>query len=418
MQQKFQKKLRLLNHRSKSKSFKKKVMKKYIYIALYLLSSTTTYSQNYLFADTLIQYTTAVHVNLPYNSQVPQSAVDTITSLDCSGLGITDISDLAGFSMLKSINLSYNEIEDVTILASLPNIRNINLSNNRLTSIDVLAFPETDTLSIDVSHNYIDDFTLFTDNTIAIFNIFGQYVQKKSFVETYYNALTLSPVTNNCQKFNVSYSIWSNNPDTTFIHFGDSLKSAINVDGYTNLLQHEYSALGKFPIKIKIGSDSIVEIAKVGFLGQPLITYQSGQLHSNAVSGNQWYLNNAKIDGETSSTMTPTQTGSYKVIVTCESGCLTESNPLAINALTTSLDYQTNKLTFVIYPNPAKSVTTISSTESIERIELCDISGRVIENFTVNSTTLQLDLTKLTKGVYLIKGFSESGLVLRKLVKE
>lgn len=393
-------------------------MKKYIFATVFLMSSLMSYSQNYLFADTLLQYTTAVHINLPYNSPVPQSAVDTITMLDCSGLGITDIADLAGFSMLKSVNLSYNNIEDVTILASLPNLRFIDLSNNKLTSIDVLAFPETDTLSIDVNHNYIDDFTLFTDNTIAIFNIFGQNAQKKSFVETYYNALTLSPVTNNCQKFNVTYSIWSNNPDSTFIHFGDNTKSAIIVNGYTNSLLHEYSSTGVFPMKIKIGTDSIIKIAKVEIIGQPIINYQNGQLHSTALTGNQWYLNGVKIDSEISNSMTPMQTGAYKVIVTCESGCLTESNILAISTLTTSLDNRLNKPEFTVYPNPAKSLTTISSTESIERIELCDISGRVIQKFTVNSTILQLDLYKLTKGVYLMKGFLECGLVVRKLVKE
>jgi hypothetical protein len=171
-------------------------------------------------------------------------------------------------------------------------------------------------------------------------------------------------------------------------------------------------------MKIKIGSDSITKIAKVEIIGQPIINYQNGQLHSNALTGNQWYLNSVKIDGETSNSMTPTQTGTYKVIVTCESGCLSESNPLAISALTTSFDNQLNKPEFTVYPNPAKSFTTISSTESIERIELCDISGRVIQKFTVNSTILQLDLNKLTKGVYLMKGFLESGLVVRKLVKE
>jgi hypothetical protein len=393
-------------------------MKKYIFATVFLVSSLMSYSQNYLFADTLLQYTTAVHLNLPYNSPVPQSAVDTITMLDCSGLGITDIADLAGFSMLKSVNLSYNNIEDVTILASLPNLRFIDLSNNKLTSIDVLAFPETDTLSIDVNHNYIDDFTLFTDNTIAIFNIFGQNAQKKSFVETYYNALTLSPVTNNCQKFNVTYSIWSNNPDSTFIHFGDSLKSAINVDGYTNSLQHEYSALGAFPMKIKIGSDSITKIAKVSFVGQPLITYQSGQLLSNAVSGNQWYLNDVKIEGETSSTMTPTQTGTYKVVVTCESGCLSESNPLAISTLTTLLDNQINRPKFTVFPNPAKSFITISSTESIERIELCDISGRIILSKTVNSNAYTFDLSEHSKGIYIVKGFNEKGVITKRFVKE
>lgn len=86
--------------------------------------------------------------------------------------------------------------------------------------------------------------------------------------------------------------------------------------------------------------------------------------------------------------------------------------------MNTGLLYNKEKIQFSVYPNPAKSFTTISSTENIERIELCDISGRVIQKFIVNSNNYLLDLNKLTKGVYLIKGFTESGVKVGKFVKE
>jgi uncharacterized protein (TIGR02145 family) len=86
--------------------------------------------------------------------------------------------------------------------------------------------------------------------------------------------------------------------------------------------------------------------------------------------------------------------------------------------MNTGLLYNKEKIQFSVYPNPAKSFTTISSTETIERIELCDISGRTIQNYTINSTTYLLDLQNLTKGVYLIKGFTEGRVKVGRFVKE
>lgn len=68
-------------------------------------------------------------------------------------------------------------------------------------------------------------------------------------------------------------------------------------------------------------------------------------------------------------------------------------------------NYNVANLGFSVYPNPAKSFTTISSTDNIERIEICDISGRTIQRLNVNSTNYLIDLKELSKGVYIIKGF-------------
>ena len=73
---------------------------------------------------------------------------------------------------------------------------------------------------------------------------------------------------------------------------------------------------------------------------------------------------------------------------------------------------------FIIYPNPATLFTTVSSTENIERIELCDISGRILQSKTVNSTAYSLDLSELSKGVYLIKGYTDKGILTSRFVKE
>lgn len=73
---------------------------------------------------------------------------------------------------------------------------------------------------------------------------------------------------------------------------------------------------------------------------------------------------------------------------------------------------------FTVYPNPATLFTTVSSTYNIKQIELYDMSGRIIQIFTVNSTSYRVDLHKLSKGIYLIKAITEDGLKIGRFVKE
>ena len=71
-----------------------------------------------------------------------------------------------------------------------------------------------------------------------------------------------------------------------------------------------------------------------------------------------------------------------------------------------------------LYPNPANTHLRISTKEVLHRLAVCDISGRVIQYETVNSDTYSLNVSHLAKGVYLIKGFTENGVVTSRFIKE
>lgn len=53
----------------------------------------------------------------------------------------------------------------------------------------------------------------------------------------------------------------------------------------------------------------------------PLITLNGNQLQSSNLNGNQWYLNNTLLSGETGQFITPSQSGNYKVKYTSNEGC-------------------------------------------------------------------------------------------------
>ncbi len=76
-----------------------------------------------------------------------------------------------------------------------------------------------------------------------------------------------------------------------------------------------------------------------------------------------------------------------------------------------------------IYPNPASDYISVYSGNNTGKIEICDISGRVIiynrgatQSRAPNNR--QIDISNLNPGIYFIKLFTESGLFVRKFVKE
>ena len=67
----------------------------------------------------------------------------------------------------------------------------------------------------------------------------------------------------------------------------------------------------------------------------------------------------------------------------------------------------------VFYPNPTKGL--ISFSKSIEKIEVVDISGKILLSF---SNVREINIGDLPAGSYLLRLHSNENSVLRKIVKE
>lgn len=74
---------------------------------------------------------------------------------------------------------------------------------------------------------------------------------------------------------------------------------------------------------------------------------------------------------------------------------------------------------FNVYPNPAQSNWTFSSSkETIESIHLVDITGRTIKTVTPKNSKVTLDASGLTSGIYFAKVTTASGTKTMKVVKQ
>jgi len=80
-----------------------------------------------------------------------------------------------------------------------------------------------------------------------------------------------------------------------------------------------------------------------------------------------------------------------------------------------------NSIAVSIYPNPASNDITIETTENtLHTIEILDYQGRTIhlQNNIKEDYVIQLNLSNIPDGLYLVKLTTEEGMVTRKIVKQ
>lgn len=172
------------------------------------------------------------HIGLAEGADVLQTHTDTITSIDLSGLGITDIRDVVYLSAVKKLNLSYNEISDVSSLLTLENLQSVDLSNNQIEDVNTLAFMQLDSLELDVSSNYIQDFSYFYSPTPCQFTFLGMGMQQVKDAP-YFDVYQLFVDINAQGKTELFYRGYTNMEGPTYVACGEA-QTAATMNGNSN----------------------------------------------------------------------------------------------------------------------------------------------------------------------------------------
>ena len=71
-----------------------------------------------------------------------------------------------------------------------------------------------------------------------------------------------------------------------------------------------------------------------------------------------------------------------------------------------------------IYPNPAKNVLNISSTEGEGSVKLYNTIGEVLKFKSINSNQSSLDISTINPGIYFIEVTSNEEVITKKFIKE
>lgn len=71
-----------------------------------------------------------------------------------------------------------------------------------------------------------------------------------------------------------------------------------------------------------------------------------------------------------------------------------------------------------IFPNPTASIINVNCDNTIKKVELYDVQGRLLQIQIVDSATTSLDMSNKTNGIYFAKITSEKGIKVEKISKE
>jgi hypothetical protein len=102
-------------------------------------------------------------------------------------------------------------------------------------------------------------------------------------------------------------------------------------------------------------------------------------------------------------------------LLSSESSFLGDAGLMDIALSTLSVE-NIDQLESLIYPNPAREMLWVTVNPPLKRIEIYDYNGRLVLEKKVESDAVSLD--ELPKGSYLIRLYSDSGVMVKKLIRE
>jgi len=152
----------------------------------------------------------------------------------------------------------------------------------------------------------------------------------------------------------------------------------------------------------------------------PSITLNGNILHSDAITGNQWYQNGFLITGATNQNYTVTVNDTYYTIVTINNCSSIQSNSINVALTGISLLYNDNSV--IIYPNPVMDIITIDLQKISDlkntHISIYNLQGQLLLQKSITQEKTELSINNLAKGMYIVKVYNNNNTMVTKFVKE
>jgi hypothetical protein len=139
-------------------------------------------------------------------------------------------------------------------------------------------------------------------------------------------------------------------------------------------------------------------------------------LISGSDVGNQWYLNNEPVPGETDPILMPRKQGSYTVQVTID-GCRSGVSPSHLVIVTAVEEWAS---AVQVYPNPVAETLKINLASEMTgvKLSLTSAAGVPVRTLHVDAGSCEIDVSQLPAGIYMLqveyKGKVNQYKVLRK----
>ena len=147
-----------------------------------------------------------------------------------------------------------------------------------------------------------------------------------------------------------------------------------------------------------------------------VITDSNYVLTSSPAPQYQWYLDGNPIPGATGMTHTAVANGTYKVYASVAGCDGFYSNEIVIATL--GIQNRDAGFNISIAPNPTTGMVWLSGLNAPSVISVFDLSGKTIMENKTENETLELDLSDVKSGIYLMQVKNDSGVSRKKIVKQ
>lgn len=191
------------------------------------------------------------------------------------------------------------------------------------------------------------------------------------------------------------------------------------IDGNTYFASNN-TATHTIPTGAANGCDSVITLNLTIIGVNTTITQNNNTLTANAAFATLQWLdcdsNFAVINGANNSLYIPTKNGNYAVQVT-QNGCTDTSACVSVTGVGIT---ELKTMLYTVYPNPTNNIINIQFEKVGESTsyELTSIEGKIVLEGKVNNNLTQLDLSRESKGIYLLKVISNKKITTHKIIKQ
>ena len=114
--------------------------------------------------------------------------------------------------------------------------------------------------------------------------------------------------------------------------------------------------------------------------------------------------------------LTPNQTYYIKAYVTTDIETI-YGNELSFTTLNNVGVESIDQNKILIYPNPTKGIINISGLGTSGVVEIIDITGKIVKQQPIDNSYLQVDISLLNKGIYMVRTRNEDGVLIQYVIK-
>jgi hypothetical protein len=202
--------------------------------------------------------------------------------------------------------------------------------------------------------------------------------------------------------------LWSNGDTTSSITVESSGTYSVTVTWLTNSCQGTSNDVAVTVYPVEIG----------------IITYGSGYLSVTPSTGSnyQWYFNGQSIPGANESTHLPWNTGNYHVEFSDTNDCKVISEIFEYTDTSVMFEDLSNQIR--VYPNPSNGLYTMTfeKLSDVVTYSVYDLMGRKIIHDSIagngQRVIKSLNLSAFSNGMYSLRLDTESGSLVKRLIKE